>query len=118
MASYSRILPSGSANGRPIVIAAIVSPGTLVHTAVTGTTSSDEAYLWASNTGTTPAKITLQWGGTTTGDNIATEVVIPPNEVPIPIAFGTSLNNGVEVRAYSDVASAIVITGNVNRITA
>ena len=49
MATYSRILLSGSTSGKPIPVAATSTPGTAVHTAVSGSTGFDELYLWASN---------------------------------------------------------------------
>lgn len=117
MASYARFLLSGSTNGRPIPVVAVATPGTLVHTAVAGTTSFEEVYLWASNQTGAAAKLTVEWGGVATGDHLVTELSVPAHSEAIPVAVGQTLNGGVEVRAYSDAASAINITGNVNRIT-
>ncbi len=39
MATYSKVLLSGSTNGKQIKVAATATPGTTIHTAVTGTTS-------------------------------------------------------------------------------
>lgn len=117
MATYARLLLSGSTNGRPIPVAATATPGTLLHTAVTGATSFDEVYLWASNRTGTAAKLTIEWGGATNGDKLVSELSIPANSEALPVAVGQTLNGAVEVRAFSDVASAINIVGNVNRIT-
>jgi hypothetical protein len=46
MPTFSRQLLSGSTNGREIPVAATATPGTLLHTGVTGTTAFDEVYLW------------------------------------------------------------------------
>ena len=117
MATYSRILLSGSTNGRAIVVVATATPGTAIHTAVTGTTSFDELYLWASNITTATATLTLEWGGVTDpGDHMVKAFSIPANSPPIPIATGQVLNNALLVKAFSGTASAINITGYVNRI--
>lgn len=118
MAIYSRILLSGSANGRPIPVAATATPGTLVHTAIAATNGSDEVYVWASNVTASPATLTIEFGGAAApGDHIVHEVSIPANSEPIPIAMGQNVNGGVAVRAFSGTAGAINLTGFVNRIS-
>jgi hypothetical protein len=117
MATYSRILLSGSTNGREIPVAATATPGTAIHTAVSGTSSFDELYLWASNVTGSAATLTIEWGGVTDpGDHICKSLSIPANSPPIPIVTGQVLNNGLLVKAFSGTASAINLGGFVNRI--
>ena len=117
MATYSRILLSGSTNGREIPVAATATPGTLIHTSVAGAASFDEIYLWASNVTGSAATLTLEWGGVTDpGDHLVKSVSIPANSPPIPIATGQVLNNSLVLRAFSGTASAINVGGYVNRI--
>ncbi len=117
MATYSRLLLSGSTNGRAIPVAATATPGTAVHTAVAGTSSFDELYLWASNVTGSAATLTIEWGGVTDpGDHLVKAVSIPANSPPIPIATGQVLNNGLLVKAFSGTTNAINLTGYVNRI--
>lgn len=117
MASYSRQLLSGSTNGRAIPVAATATPGTLVHTAQSGTSGFDEVYLWASNVTAAAATLTVEWGGVTDpGDHIVKSYSIPANSPPIPIVTGQVLQNGLVVRAFSGTASAINVAGYVNRI--
>jgi hypothetical protein len=118
MATYSRILLSGSTNGRAIPVAATATPGTAVHTAVSGTAAYDELYLWASNVTGTTATLTIEWGGVTDpGDHVVKAISIPANSPPIPIVTGQVLNNALLVKAFSGTASAINLTGFVNRIS-
>jgi hypothetical protein len=118
MATYSRILLTGSTNGRAIPVAATATPGTAIHTAITGTASFDELYLWASNVTAATATLTIEWGGVTDpGDHMTKAISIPANSPPIPIVTGQVLNNGLLVKAFSGTASAINITGFVNRIS-
>lgn len=117
MPSYSRVLLSGSTNGREIPVAATATPGTLVHTAVAGAAAFDEVYLWASNVTSAAATLTLEWGGVTDpGDHMVKQLSIPANSPPIPIITGQVLNNGLNVRAFSGTAGAINVSGYVNRI--
>jgi hypothetical protein len=117
MATYSAVLLSGSTDGKPIPVAATATPGTLIHTAVTGSVSFDEVYLWASNVTGTQATLTIEWGGVTDpGSHLIKAYPIPANSIGYPVAPGTRINNGAVIRAFSGTASAINIVGNVNRI--
>jgi len=120
MAVYSRVLLSGSpASGRVIPVAAVATPGTLIHTAIAGATSFDEIYLWASNVTGVAATLTIEWGGVgDPGDHMVKGYVIAANSSPIAIVVGVVLNGGLVVRAFSGTANAINVSGYVNRITA
>lgn len=118
MLSYSKQLLSGSTNGKPIPVAATATPGTTLHTALSGTSGYDEVYAWASNVTNAAATLTIEWGGTTDpGNHMIKQVSIPANSPPIPIITGQILQNGLTVGAFSVTASAINITGYVNRIS-
>jgi len=118
MATYAPLLLSGSTDGDPIIVVATATAGTLIHTAVSGTTSWDEVYLWVSNVTATAATLTIEWGGVTDpGSHMCKALSIPANSPPIPVVTGVRLNNGGVIRAFSGTASALNITGNVNRIT-
>ena len=118
MATYSRQLLSGSTNGREIPVAATATPGTLIHTAVAGTASFDEIYLWATNPTAAPVTLTVEWGGVLDpGDHMVKSYSIPAYSAPIPIATGQVLQNSLEVRAFCSSASGINLGGYVNRIS-
>lgn len=117
MATYSRVLLSGSTNGKSIPVTATSTPGTTLHTAIAGTAAFDEVYLWASNVTSAAATLTIEWGGVTDpGNHLVKAMSIPANSPPIPIATGQVLNNGLVVGAFSGTTAAINITGYVNRI--
>jgi len=118
MATYTRVLLSGSpASGRVVPVAQTATPGTLIHTAVAGAASFDELYIWASNVTAAAATLTIEWGGVTDpGDHMTKAVSIPANSPPIPIVTGQVMNGGLVVRAFSGTASAINLSGYVNRI--
>ena len=117
MPSYSKALLSGSTNGKPIPVVAVATAGTLIHTAVTGTTSFDELHLWVSNVTGVAATLTIEWGGVTDpGNHLVKAYSIPANSVPIKVCFGMLLNNALICRAFSGTASALNITGYVNQI--
>jgi len=118
MATYTRLLLSGAgAGGIPIIVVATATPGTLIHTAVAGTASFDEVYLWVSNVTASDATLTIEWGSVVDPGGLMTKaVVVPANSPPTQISFGVPVNGTVIVRAFSGTASALNITGFINRI--
>ena len=118
MATYTKRLLSGSTSGKPIIVVATATAGTTIHVAVAGAAAFDEIYLWASNVTAAAATLTLEWGGVTDPGNLSVKAVsIPANSPPIPIMTGQVLNGGLTIGAFSGTASALNITGYVNRIS-
>jgi hypothetical protein len=117
MATFSRKLLSGSTSGRPIKVAAVATPGTLIHTAVAGAVAWDEIYAWVSNDSGGAVLLTTEFGGVTDPDDLITkQVSIPANSPPIPILTGQVLNGGLAARMFASVANVLVVTGYVNNI--
>lgn len=115
MATYSRALFSGATNGRPIVLSLNTNTST-IHTVGTSTTAYNEVYLWANNVTGSPATMTLQFG-TTTADQVCTNLSIPANSPPIPILTGQNVTGGVSLTGYASVANAINVEGYINVIS-
>ena len=116
MSTFSRVLLSGSTNGRPIKITTTSSPGDTIHTAVSSTSSWDEIWLWCVNTDTSPIKLTVQWGGTSSPDD-SIEQTIPPESGLFLVSPGLNLNNSLVVKAFAATANLLTISGYANRIT-
>lgn len=106
---------SGSANGRAIAIVATSTLGTLIHTAVAGTTSEDNIWLYAQNNHITQVTLTIEFGGTAATDGIV--LGVPFKEGLILAIPGLPLNNGLVIRAFANVANVVSILGLVNRRT-
>lgn len=117
MATFTKRVLSGSTNGRMIKVVATSSAGTTIHTAVTGTDDFDEVWLWAVNSDTTDRKLTIEFGGTTSPDDLV-EVTIRAEAGLVLIVPGWPLQNGLVVRAFAAAANVVSIGGFVNRITA
>jgi hypothetical protein len=117
MATITRQLLSGSTNGKAIKIAATATAGTTVHTAVSGTTSFDEVYLWLTNTDTSARTVTVEYGTVTAPDgHVVDTYSLPNNSLPIPILTGQVLQNSLVIGVYASVTNVILATGYVNRI--
>lgn len=115
MATFSKIPLSGSTNGKGILVAATATPGTLIHTAVSGTTSFDEIWLYCQNTSTSSVALDVEYGGTATADNI--EITIPGESGLVLVVPGLFLNNGLVVRAWAGTTNVLAIHGYVNRVS-
>lgn len=115
MATFSKLALSGSTNGKPISVSASATPGTIIHTAQSGTSGLDEVWLYAVNTSASAVKLTVEFGGTTSVENI--ELTLTGESGLILVIPGLVLNNSQVVRAFAGTASVISISGYVNRIS-
>lgn len=115
MASYSKVKLSGGTNGKNIKVVATTTPGDTIHTAVSGTTSLDEIWLYATNSDTVARKLTIEFGGTTAPDDTI-EITIQGESGPVLIVPGWLLQNALVVKAFAATANVILINGFVNRI--
>jgi len=116
MATMERKLLSESVNGRAVKVVATATAGTLIHTAVAGTSDLDMIFIYAVNNSTAAVKLTLEWGNASVDDNI--EVTIEPEAGAALVSPGFPLQNGLEVRAFAASANVIQLHGFANRITA
>ncbi len=114
MAVYSKLVLSGSTNGRMIKVVATATAGTLIHTA--HASALDEIILWAVNSDSTDRKLTIEYGGVATPDDLI-EFTVPAEDGFYPILPGLILTNSLVVRAFAASANVVMIGGLVNRIT-
>ena len=119
MATYTKHKLGNSTNGRGILVAATSSPGTLIHTTTTVATTIDEVWLYAQNSDTTARKLTVEWGGTGSGDIL--EVTIQPESGLVLVSAGLILlysGSTTTINAFAATTNVICIYGYLNRITA
>jgi hypothetical protein len=117
MATFAKQLLSGSTNGKQIKISATTNGGAnTVHTAVSGTSSNDEIWIYAYNDSGSAVTLTLLWGGTTEPDN---KILIPlaGQSGRTLVVDGMLLQNGLVVKAYASSANVIILDGFVNNIS-
>ena len=116
MATFTKTLLSGSTNGKAIKVAATSTAGTTIHTAVSGTSSLDEVWLYAHNSSAATVKLTLEWGEATAPDgNIEINIGAEGTGLVL-IAPGILLQNSLVIKAFAGTANVITLTGYVNRI--
>jgi len=116
MTTYTKQLLSASGSGLGILVSASATPGTTIHTAISGSTNFDEIWLYAVNSGSASLKLTLEWGETT-APNGNIEVEIPSENGLVLVSPGLLLQGSKTINAFADSGSLIIIHGFVNRIT-
>ena len=117
MATYSKVKLSGGTTGKNIKVVPTATAGTTIHTAVAGTSDLDEVWLYACNTDSTDRKLTIEYGGVTSPDDL-TEVTITAEAGWVLVCPGLLLQNGLVIKAFAAAANVVMINGYVNRITA
>ena len=121
MATYSKTILSGSTDGRGILVAAIATAGTLIHTGSATATTLDEIWLYAVNSDAADVKLTLEWGGVTVSNDLI-EVTVTAESGLMLVAPGLLIKGNagaaLVVRAWAAVTNDIIIHGYVNQITA
>ena len=115
MPTFSKeFLTGGTANGRQTKVAATATAGTLIHTVPA--LVKYELTVFAQNSSTSPVKLTIEWGGVTSPDDLI-EVTIPPESGLLEVIPKLVLGAGLVVRAFAATGDVILISGYVNRIT-
>ena len=114
MPVYSKELLSGGTDGRSIKVVATATAGTLIHTA--HASAKDVITLWAQNSDSVDRKLTIEFGGVTSPDDLI-EKTIPAEGGAKLVVPAFLLTNSLVVRAFAAAANVVTINGHVDRIT-
>lgn len=120
MATYTKNILSGSTDGRNIKVAATATAGTMIHTGSSTATDKDEIWICCCNTSTSSVKLTIEFGGTTSPDDLI-ERYINPEEGLVWVVPGLVIKGNASalvVRAFAGSANVLVINGFTHRIVA
>jgi len=123
MATFTKLSlqPAGSTGtGRLIKVAATATAGTAIHTASSTATTIDELWLYAVNSDTTDRKLTIEWGGTSSPDDLIEQTITAESGLVLVVPGLILQGNATPlvVRAFAATANVVLIGGYVNRITA
>ena len=120
MATFSKIALSGSTNGRLIKVAQTATAGTTIHTGSSTATTYDEVWLYAVNSDTTDRKLTIEFGGTSSPDDLIEQTITAESGLILVVPGLVIKGNATAlvVRAFAATANVVMVGGYVNRITA
>ena len=120
MATIAKVKLSGSTDGRAFKVAARSSAGTTIHTGSSTATTYDEIWLYAINTHSADVKLTVEWGGTTSPDDLIEQTITTEGGL-ILVAPGLIIKGNstpLVVKAFAATTNVVNIHGYVNQITA
>ena len=120
MATFTKNHLSGSTDGRLIKVAATATAGTTIHTGPTNTAHFHELWLYAVNSDTTDRKLTIEFGGTSSPDDLIEQTITAESGlilvVPGLVLAGTG-SAARTITAFCASANVVMIGGYVNRIS-
>jgi hypothetical protein len=114
MTTFTKVLLSGSVQGKAIKVHETATPGTTIH-ATAATSDLDEIWLWAVNSSTSTVKLTIEWGEANAPDGNIEGNILPKSGL-YAIIPGLLLQNSLIVKAFAGTTDVILIHGFVNRI--
>jgi hypothetical protein len=121
MATFTKTKLSGSTDGRPILVAATATAGTVIHTGSSTGTTLDEIWLYAMNSHSADLKLTIEWGGVTVPNDLIEQTITTEGGLTL-VAPGLLIKGNAStaliVRAFAATTNLITIHGYVNQITA
>jgi hypothetical protein len=103
-----------------IKVAATATAGTTLHTGSATATTFDEIWLYAVNSSASAVKLTIEWGGVTSPDDLIESTIVSESGLVL-ISAGLIIKGNATplvVRAFAATGDVINIAGFVNRITA
>lgn len=118
MATFTAMTLSAATNGLPIKVTAVATAGTTIHTATTSDMPEgcDEVWLWAGSTSASAVNGSLHFSNDP-GYRLINFSAPAAFNGPVAILAGHRVCDGVVLTATASSADALIIWGNVNRIS-
>jgi hypothetical protein len=118
MATFTKNHLSGSTDGRMIKVTQTATAGDTIHTGPTDTAHFHEVWLYAVNSDSTDRKLTIEWGGVTSPDDLIEYTVKAENGLYLIVPGLVLQGNGTPliVKAFCASANVVSIAGYVNEI--
>ena len=119
MATFTKKKLSASTDGRAIKVAQTATAGTTIHTGSATATTIDEVWIYAVNTSASSVKLTIEWGGVSSPDDLIEVTVLPEAGLVTVIPGLLIVGNATPlvVKAFAGTANVVCINGFVNQIT-
>lgn len=118
MATFSKSILSGSTNGRAVLVNTTSSNTCVIHTGATNTSHHHEIWLYAMNTDGTDKKLTIEFGGVTSPNDLIEQTVVAESGLVlvIPGLVLKGAATALRVTAFANVANLVTVHGFVNVI--
>ena len=119
MATFSKTILSGSTNGRAVLVNTTASNTCVVHTGSTNTSVQHEIWIYATNTDTTDKKLTLEFGGVTSPNDLIEQTITAEGGLLLVIPgliLSGNASTAPRITAFANTANFVSIHGFVNVI--
>ena len=119
MATFTKKILSGSTDGKAIKVVQTATAGTTIHTGSATATTLDEVWLYAVNSSASAVKLTIEWGGVASPDDLI-ELSVAAESGLVLVASGLLIKGNATplvVKAFAGTANVICLHGYVNQIT-
>ena len=113
MTALRPMFGTGSTDGNMVAIIAVATPGTNLHTAVTGTNHIDEVYVYACNIHTADVTVTMEIDGVAAANQMTYSV--PSSDGYHLILPGIRMQNGGTIAAFAGTTAVVNCIVVVNR---
>ena len=118
-ATFTKKILSGSTDGKAIKVVQTATAGTTIHTGSATATTLDEVWLYAVNSSASAVKLTIEWGGVSSPDDLI-ELSVAAESGLVLVTAGLLIKGNATplvVKAFAATANVILIHGYVNQIT-
>ena len=119
MATFSKTILSGSTNGRAVLVNTTASNTCVVHTASTNTSVQHEIWIYAMNTDTTDRKLTLEFGGVTSPNDLIEQTITAEGGLLLVVpglVLSGNASTAPRITAFANTANVVTVLGFVNVI--
>ena len=117
--TFTKKILSGSTDGKAIKVVQTATAGTTIHTGSATATTIDEVWIYAVNSSASSVKLTIEWGGVSSPDDLI-ELTVQPEAGLVTVIPGLLIVGNATplvVKAFAATANVICIHGFVNQIT-
>lgn len=120
MATYAKTILSGSTNGRAILVNTVSSNTCIIHTGSTNTSIQHEIWIYAQNTDTTDRKLTIEFGGVTSPNDLIEQTITAEGGLTLVIPgliLSGNASTAPRITAFANTANVVTLVGYVNTIS-
>jgi hypothetical protein len=119
MATFTKKILSGSTDGKAIKVVQTATAGTTIHTGSATATTHDEVWLYAVNSSSSDVKLTIEWGGVSSPDDLIELNVLAEAGLVLVVPGLLIKGNATPlvVKAFAATGNVILLHGYVNQIT-
>ena len=119
MATFSKGTLSGSTNGRAVLVNTTASNTCVVHSGSSNASVTHEVWLYAQNTDTSDLKLTIEFGGVTSPNDLIEQTITAEGGLTLVVPGLVLTGNATtapRITAFAANANVVTLHGYINII--